>query len=149
VDDQNPANDTPSDQYGNDIIAGGPDNDEIFGQLGEDIIQGDGQVLLSLPGAEPVDSDAWRDANGLLNIIPSQERISDGDDYIEGNGGSDVIFGNLGQDDIIGGNSDLFGLELQKIDGIPQTLSLVAQHITRIWNVIVWEMQLGPMGKVL
>jgi Ca2+-binding RTX toxin-like protein len=114
VDDQNPANDTPSDQYGNDIIAGGPDNDEIFGQLGEDIIQGDGQVLLSLPGAEPVDSDAWRDANGLLNIIPSQERISDGDDYIEGNGGSDVIFGNLGQDDIIGGNSDLFGLNLQK-----------------------------------
>ena len=36
---------------------------------------------------------------------------TDGDDYIEGNGGNDVIFGNLGQDDIIGGSSSLFSLD--------------------------------------
>ena len=41
---------------------------------------------------------------------PSFEADSDGDDYIEGNGGSDVIFGGLGQDDIVGGSSDVFGL---------------------------------------
>ena len=38
------------------------------------------------------------------------EQVTDGDDYIEGNGGNDVIFGNLGQDDIIGDSSDLYGL---------------------------------------
>ncbi len=37
--------------------------------------------------------------------MPSTEAATDGDDYIEGNGGNDVIFGNLGQDDIIGGSS--------------------------------------------
>ncbi len=35
---------------------------------------------------------------------------TDGDDYIEGNGGDDLIFGGLGQDDLIGGSSSLFGL---------------------------------------
>src|SRR5205085_5999614 len=34
----------------------------------------------------------------------------DGDDYIEGGGGSDVIFGGLGQDDIVGGSSSMFSL---------------------------------------
>src|SRR5262249_24067468 len=36
---------------------------------------------------------------------------TDGDDYIEGNGGRDVVFGGLGQDDIIGDNSSLFSLD--------------------------------------
>jgi Ca2+-binding RTX toxin-like protein len=67
---------------------------------------------------EPSSHDGFKSSIPLFlsknHIIVSQERVSDGDDYIEGNGGSDIIFGNLGQDDIIGGNSDLFGLELQK-----------------------------------
>ena len=44
---------------------------------------------------------------------------TDGDDYIEGNGGNDLIFGNLGQDDLIGGSSDLFSLTTpaQRPDG--------------------------------
>ena len=50
-------------------------------------------------------------AANALDINPSFEAASDGDDYIEGNGGSDVIFGNLGQDDIIGDNSSLFTLD--------------------------------------
>src|SRR4051794_19333721 len=43
-------------------------------------------------------------------IRPAVGRDTDGDDYIEGNGGSDLVFGGLGQDDIIGGNSNLFSL---------------------------------------
>ena len=35
---------------------------------------------------------------------------SDGEDYIEGNGGRDVVFGGLGQDDVVGGSSSFFGL---------------------------------------
>ena len=46
---------------------------------------------------------------------------TDGDDYIEGNGGNDTIFGGLGQDDIVGDSSDLYlsGLvdQLVTIDG--------------------------------
>src|SRR6185503_18038848 len=49
---------------------------------------------------------------GVLDVQPSFEAATDGDDYIEGNGGKDVIFGNHGQDDIIGGSSDLFNLLL-------------------------------------
>jgi len=87
-----------------DYIAGGPDNDQIFGQVGDDIIQGDGSIDISTP----VDAD--RDSDGLLVVLASVESLTDGDDYIEGNDGNDVIFGNLGQDDIIGGSSNLFGL---------------------------------------
>src|SRR5262249_59074325 len=47
---------------------------------------------------------------GAETIYPSIGRSSDGEDYIEGNGGSDLIFGGLGQDDIVGGNSDFFSL---------------------------------------
>ncbi|MEH6588207.1 MAG: LEPR-XLL domain-containing protein [Halioglobus sp.] len=41
-----------------------------------------------------------------------------GDDYVEGNGGNDTIRGDWGQDVLIGGSSDLFGLnENSRIDG--------------------------------
>jgi hypothetical protein len=46
----------------------------------------------------------------FLDINPSFEADTDGDDYIEGGGGNDTIFGGLGQDDIIGGSSSLFTL---------------------------------------
>jgi hypothetical protein len=89
-------------RFGNDYIAGGANNDQIFGQLGDDTIQGDGSIDL--------DAGASRGTDGLLILRASVEAASDGDDYIEGNGGKDVIFGNLGQDDIIGGSSGLFSL---------------------------------------
>src|SRR5690606_1062139 len=38
------ADDTSVDLYGNDYIAGGAGEDEIFGQLGNDVIQGDGTI---------------------------------------------------------------------------------------------------------
>ena len=125
--------------HGDDYIAGGADDDEIFGQLGDDVIQGDGDMgggngvttmnsidhglstgdtqtgqtvlvqdddviqLITLVGAGRNSSD------GTLSN-PSVEGAEDGDDYVEGGGGSDVIFGNFGQDDLIGGSSSLFGL---------------------------------------
>ena len=110
--------------FGDDYIAGGGDDDMIFGQLGDDTIQGDGSVLFSqvsddAPLTSSTRVSAARDANGLLLLVPSDEDATDGDDYIEGNGGNDVIFGNLGQDDIVGGSSSLFSLTMpeQRPDG--------------------------------
>jgi hypothetical protein len=91
--------------FGNDYIAGGAGNDQVFGQLGNDTLQGDGSIDLA------ADVSASRGAGGLLSVQPSVENLAtDGDDYIEGNGGNDIVFGNLGQDDIIGGSSSLFSL---------------------------------------
>ncbi len=108
----------PQNRFGDDYIAGGGRQDMIFGQLGDDVIQGDGGIasaVATIPvmvGASRSDSgDANADgAFGTLTVTASFEATTDGDDYIEGNGGNDVIFGNLGQDDIIGDNSDLFSL---------------------------------------
>jgi len=121
--------------FGDDYIAGGADHDVIFGQLGDDTIQGDGAIEGSVGAANPIDSIPYRGAiegpvfaervlYGSLDLTPtlsadryileynaSFEALTDGDDYIEGNGGDDVIFGNLGQDDIIGDNSSLFTLD--------------------------------------
>ncbi len=118
--------------HGDDYIAGGGDDDEIFGQLGNDVIQGDGTIegmtLYGLPvgasrnGSLPSPNDDSTVIEvGTLRVRPSFEFSTDGDDYIEGNGGDDVIFGNLGQDDIVGGSSELFiglaGDESQRPDG--------------------------------
>jgi Ca2+-binding RTX toxin-like protein len=122
--------------FGDDYIAGGAHNDEIFGQLGNDTIQGDGTigpVTGTIPGTfilpsmtfalsaggsltviAPTNYGANRTGGGLI-VVTSFEGSNDGDDYIEGNGGSDVIFGNLGQDDIIGGSSSLFSLTLPRL----------------------------------
>ncbi|TXS95200.1 calcium-binding protein [Parahaliea maris] len=118
--------------FGNDVMAGAAQDDELFGQLGDDIIQGDGLVALGelkQPGdfdiynpaqdAEPsfdlrsftqrVDLNPGND-QGFTLRFDVFESLDDGDDYIEGNGGNDRIYGNLGQDDLIGGSSMLFGL---------------------------------------
>jgi len=118
--------------FGNDYIAGGVHDDQIFGQLGDDTIQGDGSILGKIDDDNPV--GAVRDGSladrdelitvGTLQVVPSFEDDSnDGDDYIEGNGGKDVIFGNLGQDDIVGGSSDLFSLGTP--DRRPDDLDLI------------------------
>jgi Ca2+-binding RTX toxin-like protein len=116
--------DTPAGRFGGDYLAGGAHRDLIFGQLGDDMIQGDGRIdgLVLTPAADgrlvqvanPVGASRSVNADGsgvgALQLVASVEGAGDGDDYIEGNGGSDVIFGNLGQDDIVGGSSTLFGL---------------------------------------
>jgi Ca2+-binding RTX toxin-like protein len=78
--------------WGNDLMAGGANNDAMFGQLGADTMQGDGSI----------------DPTTLTFNLA--ESVSDGDDYMEGNGGADTMYGGLGQDDMIGGSSQLFGL---------------------------------------
>ena len=114
--------------FGDDYIAGGAANDQIFGQLGNDTIQGDGSIDLvvgafrdgnnELMLAASVDDFDYIDTSGATPVVISVAG-NDGDDYIEGNGGNDVIFGNLGQDDIIGGSSNLFSLTMpeQRPDG--------------------------------
>jgi Ca2+-binding RTX toxin-like protein len=93
---------TSAELFGSDQMAGGADHDLMWGQLGNDTMQGDGSVLIAVSAA-----------------LPSVEAASDGDDYVEGNGGSDLLFGNLGQDDLLGGNSNLFGLtsSADRMDG--------------------------------
>ncbi|MCI0535950.1 MAG: hypothetical protein L0Z50_12060 [Verrucomicrobiales bacterium] len=108
---------TASSLFGNDYIAGGGGDDEIFAQLGDDTVQGDGSIGTV---NSPTNSGASRATDGTLIIAPSFEAAAtDGDDYIEGGGGNDVQFGNLGQDDMIGGSSDLYGLTTaaQRPDG--------------------------------
>ena len=113
--------------WGNDYLAGGEANDLIFGQLGDDVIQGDGGIATAYKRSIDDHTQAYHvgasrtplgctgspvicDFTGLLVVVPSVEAITDGEDYIEGNAGNDVIFGNLGQDDIVGGSSDFFSL---------------------------------------
>jgi Ca2+-binding RTX toxin-like protein/phage tail sheath gpL-like len=137
--------------FGNDYIAGGADDDVIFGQLGDDIIQGDGTI------DELV--EAYRDAGGALHVDPSfEDPDSDGDDYIEGNGGQDVIFGNLGQDDIIGGNSNLFALDTPQLrpDGSDLIFGGAGTDISRnntgdgsqIGHALDSDMILGDNGNI-
>jgi Ca2+-binding RTX toxin-like protein len=72
----------------------------MFGQLGNDTVQGDGSIDIT-----------------VSQTLPSVEAATDGDDYIEGNAGNDLIFGNLGQDDLIGGSSNLFSLTTPALRG--------------------------------
>jgi Ca2+-binding RTX toxin-like protein len=99
-----PSTDASYDDY----IAGGPDDDIIFGQLGDDILHGDGNIVESENGYR---LEALTEVTGENDI--------GGDDYIEGNAGNDIIYGGLGQDDIIGGSSSLFGLNdpASRVDG--------------------------------
>jgi Ca2+-binding RTX toxin-like protein len=123
--------------FGDDYIAGGPDDDVIFGQLGNDTIQGDGSINGKTANTAV---EAWRitgtgtAADGTLHVVASFEAATDGDDYIEGNGGNDTIFGGLGQDDIMGGNSTLFSLTTyeQRPDGADIIFGGVGTRIDRL-----------------
>ncbi|MGY4311159.1 Ca2+-binding RTX toxin-like protein [Bradyrhizobium sp. JR3.5] len=124
--------------FGNDYIAGGPNDDMLFGEAGSDVIQGDGSIdyvahLIKdlgngIMAVDPTDTkggrvgvigvglgtniagNPFRDVNNALNLRPSFDGASDGQDYIEGNAGNDILFGNQNQDDLVGGNSDMFSL---------------------------------------
>jgi Ca2+-binding RTX toxin-like protein len=109
------ADTTASGLYGADVMAGGADSDVMFGQLGNDLMQGDGNI-----GDDDMDPDfVTRHLTVTDSGMPDTseelyfnvpEQASDGDDYMEGNGGDDLMYGGLGQDDMIGGSSALFGL---------------------------------------
>ncbi|MFL6036034.1 MAG: calcium-binding protein, partial [Gaiellaceae bacterium] len=99
--------------FGDDNIAGGTQDDIVFGQLGNDTIQGDGSTIDDT-GATTID---------VLHTHESVEDYlgigADGRDWIEGNGGNDTIFGGFGQDNLIGGSSNLYSLKSasQRPDG--------------------------------
>ena len=75
--------------FGDDYIAGGADDDVVFGQLGNDTIQGDGSIASKLLGspAGAYRLSATDGGLGDLVLVPSFEAATDGDDYIEGGGG--------------------------------------------------------------
>ena len=94
--------------FGDDYITGGAGDDLILGQLGNDVLLGDGALEDGPASALRIASGG--DPLGALLLAASLERLTDGDDYIEGGGGDDMLFGGLGQDDLIGGSSSLFSL---------------------------------------
>ncbi len=107
---------SPLGRFGDDVMAGGPDRDVMFGELGNDLMQGDGLIGADDNDAATVtravvfaDSGSNPDTDGTL-YFNVREAGTDGDDYLEGNGGNDLMYGGLGQDDMIGGSSALFGL---------------------------------------
>ncbi len=110
--DQSGSNPIPG-TFGNDNIAGGAQDDVIFGQLGDDTIQGDGSTLDD-SGARTIDVLGTR-----MSVEDYAGIGADGRDWVEGNGGNDTIFGGLGQDDLIGGSSNLYSLKTpdQRPDG--------------------------------
>ncbi|HZI44291.1 MAG TPA: calcium-binding protein, partial [Ilumatobacter sp.] len=120
-----------ADSWGNDYLAGGAHHDLVFGQMGDDVVMGDGNVEPAAAGEHHVGAsrspdgcpsadlggDNYTHAGtcdlvGDLDVVPSFDSSTDGQDYLEGNGGNDTMLGNLGQDDIVGGSSDFFSLTL-------------------------------------
>lgn len=111
------ADGTASGLYGDDVMAGGAQRDALFGQLGDDLMQGDGMIDTVVPAGgvsvtltvtDSVGAPPGETGGTVYFRVPEQS--SDGDDYMEGNGGNDDMLGGLGQDDMIGGSSALFGL---------------------------------------
>ena len=109
----------PLGRFGADVMAGGSESDVMYGELGDDLMQGDGyiaaddgdgdtvthEIAIADGGELPPDPDT---GDTLFFNVP--EADGDADDYMEGNGGNDLMYGGLGQDDMIGGSSGLFGL---------------------------------------
>ena len=100
----------PVGTYSDSDIAGGAGNDVLFGQGGNDWVQGDDSVINDA-GQVTIDVQTRDTVNDPRSSVEDYAGpASDGNDYIEGNAGNDVLYGDLGQDSIVGGNSDLFGL---------------------------------------
>jgi Ca2+-binding RTX toxin-like protein len=100
--------------FGNDVMAGGADRDAMYGELGDDLMQGDGSIGTAADSGPNtrtlVTTDVGAPNTGGTLYFNVPEADTDSDDYMEGNGGNDLMYGGLGQDDMIGGSSDLFGL---------------------------------------
>jgi Ca2+-binding RTX toxin-like protein len=102
--------------FGNDVMAGGAGRDTMFGELGNDLMQGDGMIDTVVPTGAALSTtltvtDSVPPSTGGTLYFRVPEQSTDGDDYMEGNGGSDTMYGGLGQDDMIGGSSSLYGLD--------------------------------------
>jgi Ca2+-binding RTX toxin-like protein len=106
--------------FGNDYIAGGPADDMIFGEMGNDTVQGDGAIdyishVLKDDGnghmipdpAYPIGGpvgvlnvaanyagNPFRDNSNALVLRPSFDGSGNKQDYIEGGAGNDIFLGN-------------------------------------------------------
>ena len=61
--------------FGDDYIAGGAEHDVIFGQFGNDTVQGDGSIDGAVAGSPVL---ARREADNSLTVVPSFEAATDG-----------------------------------------------------------------------
>ena len=63
--------------YGSDYIAGGAGDDEIFGQLGNDVIQGDGSIPapFTSPTATPLELRQRQRRRGRLGVRPARRSL--------------------------------------------------------------------------
>ena len=91
-------------RFGGDYIAGGPGDDMIFGQLGNDTIQGDGTIDNGAYANRGSQRPACTITVGTRHRCwpPTATTTS------RAAAATTSIFGDLGRDDIIGGSSDLF-----------------------------------------
>ena len=82
-------------------------NDVLFGQGGNDWIQGDGSVINDA-GQVTINVQTRDTVNDPRSSVDNYAGPgTDGRDYVEGNAGADVVYGDLGQDSLIGGSSDI------------------------------------------
>ncbi|WP_152049608.1 LEPR-XLL domain-containing protein [Tautonia marina] len=140
----------PQGRFGSDVMAGGPDNDLMFGQLGDDLMQGDGAIAPddgdpdTLSHALQVSDSGSNPNTAELLAFNIAEASTDGDDAMEGNGGNDLMYGGLGQDDMIGGSSSLYGLTTttQRPDGSDTIFGGAGNRISR--NDVGDPESLGP-----
>jgi hypothetical protein len=99
--------------FGDDYIAGGAQNDMIFGQLGDDTIQGDGSIATAL-GLEIIPADSGEEhrleADGVLVLMfngSSPGIVDESSNTIESPDhglvdGQEVIYYNGGGSDVVG-----------------------------------------------
>ena len=83
---------TPASHYGNDYIAGGPADDMIFGEMGNNVIQGDGSIAsaLALGGnGLPV---RGTHPNPLFNVVPASDANAPGPVYVTAVAGSNPVY---------------------------------------------------------
>ncbi len=114
----------PQGRFGADVMAGGADSDVMFGELANDLMQGDGSIETSAVDVPFLSYELDVDDSGYVPPDPDTsetlyfnipEAATDADDYMEGSGGDDLMYGGLGQDDMIGGSSELFGLTAEEM----------------------------------
>ncbi len=144
------ADGTATGLFGNDVMAGGAGRDTMFGQLGDDLMQGDGLIDTTMPGAIIVSrtlaiADSVAPSTGGTLYFRVPEQATDGDDYLEGNGGSDTMYGGLGQDDMIGGSSSLYGLD----PALKQGSTLRPDSTDWMWGGAGVQVARGDQGYLL
>lgn len=109
---------TPTDKPANDVIYGGPGNDNLDGGWGDDLIYGEGghDTMNGFTGNDTMygqtGADAMSGGSGDDRLYggPGYDRMfgSFGNDIIQGSGGNDQLWGEEGDDKLYGKSGDDF-----------------------------------------